>query len=201
MIYNLFVKINGIFIFNKNLPWRKIWTNLRINRATRKANQLSWKIIHNTVYTEAKLQKMGRSMNGLSHFCNTQVETLKHLCYDCTVIQQNWVKIISTLKHYMNTLEIKNIDINEITEELIFLGIYEENRKESYVLNTIINMSKFSFWRSRNIIRYQQKLYIPKTLLQLVKSEMIMLIESIPRKSIETRNFVNELNKVVELIK
>jgi hypothetical protein len=101
----------------------------------------------------------------------------------------------------MNTLDIKNIDINEITEELIFLGIYEENRKESYVLNTIINMSKFSFWRSRNIIRYQQKLYIPKTLLQLVKSEMIMLIESIPRKSIETRNFVNELNKVVELIK
>jgi hypothetical protein len=100
----------------------------------------------------------------------------------------------------MNTLDIKNIDINEITEELIFLGIYEENRKESYVLNTIINMSKFSFWRSRNIIRYQQKLYIPKTLLQLVKSEMIMLIESIPRKSIETRNFVNELNKVVKLI-
>jgi hypothetical protein len=49
--------------------------NLRINRATRKA--LSWKIIHNTVYTQAKLQKMGRSMNGLCHFCNTQVATLK----------------------------------------------------------------------------------------------------------------------------
>jgi len=28
-----------------------------------------------------------------------------------------------------------------------------------------------------------------------------MLIESIPRKSIETRIFVNELNEVVELIK
>ena len=33
-----------------------------------------------------------------------------------------------------------------------------------------------------------------------LKSEIIMLIESIPRKSIETRIFVNELNKVVELI-
>ena len=32
------------------------------------------------------------------HFCNTQVETLKHLFYDCTIIQQNWVKIISALK-------------------------------------------------------------------------------------------------------
>jgi len=40
--------------FNKNLSWRKIWTNLRINRAARKANQISWKIIHNIVYTEAK---------------------------------------------------------------------------------------------------------------------------------------------------
>ena len=101
----------------------------------------------------------------------------------------------------MNSREIKNIDINEITEEHIFLWIYEGNNKESSVLNTIINMFKFSFWKSRNIIQYQQKVYTSKTLLQLVKSEIIMLIESIPRKSIQTRNFVNELNEVVELIK
>ena len=48
-------------------------------------------------------------------------------------------------------------------------------------------MSKISFWKSHNIIRYQQKVYTSKTLLQLVKSDIIMLIESIPRKSIETR--------------
>jgi hypothetical protein len=101
----------------------------------------------------------------------------------------------------MNSREIKNIDINEITEEHTFLWIYEENNKESSVLNTIINMFKFSFWKSRNIIRYQQNVYSSKTLLQLVKSEIIMLIESIPRMSIETRKFVNELNEVVELIK
>jgi hypothetical protein len=101
----------------------------------------------------------------------------------------------------MNSREIKYIDNNEITEEHIFLGIYEENSKESSVLNTMINMSKFSFWKSRDIIRYQQKVYASKTLLQLVKSEIIMLIKSIPRMSIETRNFINELNEVVELIK
>ena len=54
-------------------------------------------------------------MNVLCRFCNTQVETFKHLFHNCTVIQQNWVKIISPLKNYMNTREIKNIDINEIT--------------------------------------------------------------------------------------
>ena len=48
-----------------------------------------------------------------------------------------------------------------------------------------------------------KSVYTSKTLLQLVKSEIIMLIESesIPPKSIETRNFANELNEVVELIK
>jgi hypothetical protein len=51
------------------------------------------KIIHNAVYSEATLQNMGRSMNGVSHFSNTRVETLKHLLYDCIVIQQHWVKI------------------------------------------------------------------------------------------------------------
>jgi hypothetical protein len=77
----------------------------------------------------------------------------------------------------MNSHEIKNIDINEITEEHIFLGIYEENSKESAVINTIINMTKFSFWKSRNSIRYQQKVYIytSKPLLQLMKSEIIMV--------------------------
>ena len=35
-------------------------------------------------------------------------------------IQQSWVKIISALTHYMNSREIQNVDINEITEEHIF---------------------------------------------------------------------------------
>jgi hypothetical protein len=61
-------------------------------------------------------------------------------------------------------------------------------------------MSTFSFWKPGNIIRYQQNAYTSKTLLQLVKFEIIMLIESIPRKSIENHIFVNDLNEVVELI-
>jgi hypothetical protein len=32
---------------------------LAYKSSNKKINQLSWKIIHNTVYTEAKLQKMG----------------------------------------------------------------------------------------------------------------------------------------------
>ena len=53
--------------FNKILPWRKIWTNLRINRATRKASQLSWKNIIQFIQ-KLNYKKMERSMNDLCHF-------------------------------------------------------------------------------------------------------------------------------------
>jgi hypothetical protein len=42
--------------FNKKISVEKNMYE-RVSGATRKANQLRWKIIHNTVYTEAKLQK------------------------------------------------------------------------------------------------------------------------------------------------
>ena len=42
--------------FNKKISVEKNM-NERISGATRKANQLRWKSIHNTVYTEAKLQQ------------------------------------------------------------------------------------------------------------------------------------------------
>ena len=59
-IYKIYDQKNKL-LTNKNISMRKlqIFFNIRINRATSKASQLSWKIIHNTVYTEAKLQKNG----------------------------------------------------------------------------------------------------------------------------------------------
>jgi hypothetical protein len=69
---------------------RKKRTNLHINRATQEKQtssvgklytiQFIRKIIHNTIYTEAKLKKKIGSMNGLCHFfLYTRVETWKHL--------------------------------------------------------------------------------------------------------------------------
>ena len=60
---------------------------------TRKANQFSWKIIHNTIYTEAKLKKNRIYERFMPFFLYTRVETWKHLFYDCTVIQQNHISV------------------------------------------------------------------------------------------------------------
>ena len=46
------------YIFQEKLSLRQNMDELAYKSSnTRKANQFSWKIIHNTIYTEAKLKK------------------------------------------------------------------------------------------------------------------------------------------------
>ena len=60
---------------------------------TRKANQFSWKIIHNTIYTEAKLKKKIGSMNGLCHFFYILELKFGNIYFTTTVIQQNHIGV------------------------------------------------------------------------------------------------------------
>ena len=81
--------------FKKHFQWEKNKDELAYkSRNTRKANQFSWKIIHNTVYNRSKIEKKIGSMNSLClFFLYTRVETLKNLFDDCTVIQQNHIGV------------------------------------------------------------------------------------------------------------
>jgi hypothetical protein len=64
------------------------------NRANRKAKQLQFKLLHNIVYTEDRLQHMGFSLTGSSHFCKEK-ETLLHLFV--LIIDKNNKKLIQLL--------------------------------------------------------------------------------------------------------
>jgi len=79
-------------------PWKKIWTNLRINGATQEKQTSSV----GKLYTIQFIQKQNCKNRIYERFMpyfflNTRVETWKHLFYDCTVIQQNHIRV----KNYM----------------------------------------------------------------------------------------------------
>ena len=50
--------------FDTELLWKSIWAIIYSNRANRKTKQLQFKLLHNIVYTEDRLQRMGLSLNG-----------------------------------------------------------------------------------------------------------------------------------------
>ena len=49
--------------FDTELPWKSIWVIIYSNRTNRKTKQLQFKLLHNIVYTEERLQRMGLSLN------------------------------------------------------------------------------------------------------------------------------------------
>ena len=70
--------------FGETCSWRNIWKMSLDLPCSNKEKQLHWKIIHNALFTESRLQLMGMS-NGMCHLCKTDTETLCHLFYHCRV--------------------------------------------------------------------------------------------------------------------
>jgi hypothetical protein len=52
-----------------------------------KTSEFQWKSIHNIIYTECRLNRMGLSQaQGCCHFCKHHLETQRHLFYNCKII-------------------------------------------------------------------------------------------------------------------
>ena len=184
--------------YNSELPWKKIWINLNKSMSSRKANQISWKIVHNIIYTEQKLFRIGKSNNGKCHFCKTENETLTHLFHSCNIIMVVWEHIFDALKTY-NVLN--NTVYIPLSEELIILGMYDYNKKYNVITNTIMNTVKWIIWKCRNIIKYQSKSFTSSQLIAYAKRELSSLIESMDKSlSSKKENFAAEIKLIINLI-
>ena len=82
--------------FNETFNWRKVWKLSLDLPCSNKEKQFHWKIIHNALFTESKLQFMGMS-NGSCHFFKTDSETLQHLFYQCRITQNFILKVENAL--------------------------------------------------------------------------------------------------------
>ena len=54
--------------YEKQINWKSIWYILNKIKCKQSITQFQWKCLHNIVYSEYKLQKIGKS-NGQCHFC------------------------------------------------------------------------------------------------------------------------------------
>ena len=179
--------------YNMDLEWNEIWGNIYNNFAKKKANQLSWKITHNIIYTEEKLQKMGRS-NGKCFFCKTENETLQHLFYTCDKIKTIWETVCDAINAFL--IEKNMIGIN-FCEKHIILGIHDKN-KENKTLNTVLNTVKWVVWKNRNVIKYQKKNLSSQIIKEYVRIELKDLLNCVQFKSVKNMRFLNNLKEIIE---
>ena len=88
----------------KKFNWKSIWYILNKIKCKQSIIQFQWKCLHNIVYSEYRLQKMGKS-NGQRHFCKNEIKSLMHLFYRCHKIKH----VLIELKHIFNIIFEKNI--------------------------------------------------------------------------------------------
>ena len=149
---------------NRKVLWRSSLETLLSN----KEKQIYWKIIHNAVFAEYKLSLMGTS-DGKCHFCNTQIEYLTHLFYECTVIQEMLVNIQNKIN---STLQGKGHEHIHFDLKTVMPGFERNEDCVRTYLNTVLHIVKWERWKLRNLIKYESKSYSVKTILKSILTKI-----------------------------
>ena len=127
-------------------------------------SEFQWKSIHNIIYTECRLNRMGLSqVQGCCHFCKHHLETQQHLFYNC--------KIIFPVIQYIQTLFFKEDNV-KFDQQSIILG-YDKGTEKGVILgNILIYVAKWTIRKQRNKIKYQNILCKTATLIRIFKTEL-----------------------------
>ena len=167
-------------IYEKKFNWISIWYILNKIKCKQSIIQFQWKCLHNIVYSEYRLQKMGKS-DGQCHFCKNEIESLMHLFYRCHKIKH----VLDELKHIFNSIFEKNI---VFVEENLIIGVYEGEITENLLLmNLVICILKWVIWKTRNYIKYNKSTYREAIVITNLKNELRSNIQMMI-KNPEVRN-------------
>jgi hypothetical protein len=148
---NLMNNINWKFVYN--LPFK-----------TTKDPKLQWlqvRINHRILGTNYLRAKMGLRNDNLCTFCLGAPETIKHLFWECAIVQQFWnnirIWILSKIPSF----------IMDLTESNILFGI---NDKHSTALNSILLTAKYHI--------YQCKMKSSAPVIEVFKKQVSSLIKA-----------------------
>ncbi|MCG8113316.1 MAG: zinc-binding domain-containing protein, partial [Candidatus Thiodiazotropha taylori] len=142
-------------IFNEHFEWQSIWESSIELPCSNKEKQFQWKIINNAIFTEHKLQLMNLS-NGICHFCNEEIEDIKHLFVTCRSSQT----VAQGLRHSINRI-LNSQGFPDIVLEgyHVVLGFKHVNKTVRIFVNFILHIFKWELWKIRNNMKHEHYRY------------------------------------------
>ena len=130
------------------LYWRTTWRSLSFFDVDRQVIDLNWKIAHGVLYTAERLSSFGLSVPQAC-FCGASLETLSHLFFICPLAQS----VLSWLQSLMFSFSPMSPVL--LTRHSLFGFDSDELRATPRIFVYILNVCKFSIWRSRNDFRFR----------------------------------------------
>ena len=125
-------------MFNRTFTWKLVWRSSLEIPCSNKERQFQWKIIHNAIFTEHKLQLMNFS-NGFCHFCRNETEDVRHLFALCSVSRE----VLELLQNKINGIIIRYFACNVTLEPHdMIIGYLHENKIVKTFVNFILHITK-----------------------------------------------------------
>ena len=88
--------------------WKKIYQIPWQCSIDSKSRAFQYRFLQRIIVTNVKLQKFGKVDSELCTFCKTEEESLEHLFFKCSFVENLWTKIKSQLK-LKSDLSLKNV--------------------------------------------------------------------------------------------
>ena len=174
-----------------NIDWNIVWGNIKMSYCSNKSKQFQWKFLHNTIFTEHRLNLM-RMSNGLCNMCKSERETLFHLFFNCVTIQPVLAKFEIIINAVIDRLDIglRNLQFADIV-----LG-YHKVPNKCNLLNTILFELKWNTWKFRNSCKFDKKTYTAKILfINTIRCLKDQIIHLNPRKeNTQAINYILGIN-------
>ena len=87
------------------LDWKKIYVlPFRTTQST-KLREFQYKVLNRIVYINNLLHKIGNVNSPLCYFCQSEIETLEHMLFDCRHVNDFWKDIYMLLRN-QNTASV-----------------------------------------------------------------------------------------------
>lgn len=139
-------------MFEKNFNFTCIWKFVNFKWKPPDLIELDYKIVHNRLYTNEKLCKMGKIDSAVCNVCKCETEDIRHIFYSC--------KMLKAFHYYLKLLFdrlFENCNSDKIStvkfEQMLFLGIQCQLKGVNiYFLNFLLSVARFCIFKRRNLL-------------------------------------------------
>ncbi len=147
------------------IDWEKLYKNQVWDLQDKKLGEFNYKLLCNIIATRSKIVKWNKNINENCTYCNVK-QTVKHLLYECTRVNNLWAVIGGILKldikykHLIlgnrvdnDTIKYRNMLISYIKYSLYKFWVLSENKKVDFKNDCLIKFIKKDLFYRTTYIR------------------------------------------------
>ena len=148
--------------FGPELKWDDIYLIPRVVTKDTYIQIFQYKILHNTLFLNARLFHLNYSTTPLCTLCNTTNETPVHFFCECDVTYNLWCELVNFLN--------PSLQFNHLTPQNALLGFLDKSDDDFIIKNHLLLIFKYVIYKNRsNPLNIHIILHKLKTVFQVEK--------------------------------